>query len=87
MVMSTNSTVDERLNGASRQPSNDQKFNRQPSKRGNFYRQPSKEAVIVSRQTVTGSFKSHCFSWSSRTAGSQRIFLTSTTSFYVPKCN
>ena len=40
---------------------------------------------IVSRQTVTGSFKSHYFGWSSQTASSQRIVLTGTTSFHVPK--
>ena len=40
---------------------------------------------IVSRQTITRYFKSHYFSWSSRTAGSQRIVLTGTTGFHVPK--
>ena len=65
----------ERLNGVNRQPSNGQKINRQPSKK----------AVVISRQTVSRSFKSHYFSCSSRTAGSQRIVLTGTTSFHVPK--
>ena len=39
---------------------------------------PVKKAVVISRQTALRSFKS-------RTAGSQRIFLTGITSFHVPK--
>ena len=44
-----------------------------------------KAAVIISSQTVSRSFKSHYFSCSYRTAGSQRIFLTGTNSFHVLK--
>ena len=51
-------------------------------KKGKFYSQPSKKAVVIRRETVSRSFKSHYFSYSSRTAG---IFLTGTTSFHVPK--
>ena len=52
--------------GLTSQPSNGQKFNRQPSEKDNFHRQLSKEHLKISRQTVTGSFKSHYFSCSSR---------------------
>ena len=44
-----------------------------------------KKAGIVSRKTVSRSCKSHYFSCSSRTVGSQRIVLTGTTSLHVPK--
>ena len=77
-------TFVDRLNGVNRQPSNVQKFNRQPSKKGKFYRQPSKSNCF-SRQMVLRSFKCHSFNSSSRTAGSQRIVLSGTTSFHVPK--
>ena len=43
-----------------------------------------KKAVIVIRQTVSRPLKSDYFRRSSRTAGSQRIILTGTTSFHVP---
>ena len=69
----------ERLNGVDRQPSNGQKFYRQPSKKGKFYRQPSKKQLLL------GVKRFISFSCLSRTAGSQRIVLTGTTSFHVPK--
>ena len=75
------------LNGVNRQPSNGQKFNRQPSKKGIFLPSNVKKVVIISRQMISRSFKSHYFSCSFRTAGSQteRIVLTSTSSLHVPK--
>ena len=66
----------------SRQTAKNLPVNRQ--KRGNFTVNRQK-AVVIRRQTVLRSFKSQCFSLSSRTAGSQRIFLTGTTCFKVPK--
>ena len=77
--------LQEHLNGVNCQPLNGLKFNRQPSKPGNFCRQPSRKAVIVNRQTVSRSFKSHYFSCLFWTASSQRIVLAGTTSFHVPK--
>ena len=57
-----------------RQPSNGQKFNRQPSKK-----------QLLSAVKRFQGLLNLCFSCSSRTAGSQRIILTGTTSFHFPK--
>ena len=54
-------------------------------KKGKFLPSAVKRAVVVSRQTASRSFKSHFFSFSSRTAGSPWIVFTGTTRFHVPK--
>ena len=69
-----------------RQPSNGQKGCCQPSKKREILPTTVKKADVISCQTVLRSSKSHYYcSCSSRTAGSQRIVLTGTTSFHVPK--
>ena len=82
----TNHDLLERLNGVNRQPSNGQKGYCQPSKKREILPTTVKKADVISCQTVLRSSKSHYYcSCSSRTAGSQRIVLTGTTSFHVPK--
>ena len=81
--------MQERLNGftVSRQTAKNLTVNRdQPSKK-NFYHQPLKKQLLLAVELFSSkSFKSHYFSCSSLTPGSQRILLTTgSTSFHVPK--
>ena len=62
--------LQEGLNGVNRLPSNGLKFNRQPSKKDIFHRQTSKMQSNINRKSVSRYFKSHYFSWSSKTVGS-----------------
>ena len=66
----------------SRQTAKNLNVNRQKRPKFTVDRQ---KGVVISRQTALKSFKSEYFSCSSRTVGSQRIFLTGTTGFHVPK--